>query len=84
MSDLNEVVAEWLRKDGPVAEVVSVDGYGTDDAGDTFNGFHARFEVTIHYVSESGEERTLTVEGDDMQSLWNHVMNSWPNTKESQ
>lgn len=76
MNDFNERVLAWLRISDPKAEsVVSVRGEGSDWAGDTEGGFFSVFTVSITYTSR-GSARTqyLTVEGQDMESLWNAVV----------
>lgn len=78
-SAFRAVVLEWLRKEHP--EAVAIEGfetYGTDWAGDTFGGFHSEFEFTIRYACSDGGTERVEVKGEDMASLWTHVMRSWP------
>ena len=76
----DRVVADWLRSTGKdVAEIVSVEAYGTDWAGDTEGGFYDESDVTIKYRSEpDGKVNYLEVRGEEMGALWQFVMNAWP------
>lgn len=83
MSEVSEafkgVVAEWLRAEGrDVAAVRSVTTDGTDWAGDTEGGYHSESDVDITYITATGEEKRTTIQGEEMASLWNFVMKSWP------
>jgi hypothetical protein len=84
-----DVVGRWLRttkqREVPpdFRRVVSVKAYGTDWAGDTEGGFYSTAEVRIQYEQADGTLKGCDVEGDDMQSLWEFVMGSWPTSVEA-
>lgn len=90
MSSINAVVLEWLQAhDEPSAiEVISVKGQGSDWQGSTEGGFYDVFTVEVMFTkhgtinARTGVEGPITVRedirGEDMESLWNHVMGSWP------
>lgn len=78
MSEFNEAVADWLRtRDTKVDEVTNVQSDGSDMAGDTEGGFYERFEVLIGYYVD-GKAMSTSVGGEDLASLWDHVVRSWP------
>jgi hypothetical protein len=73
-----ETVAVWLRANGyPCDVVTSVRGLGTDWAGGTDRGFHDDFSVRIDYRND-GQDRLELIGGEEMQSLWEHVVGKWP------
>jgi hypothetical protein len=75
-----EVVAEWLRGLGYVVEGVdSVEGVGSDLDGDTMNGFHRSFATWLRWRGPGGVRRDWDVDGEDMESLWKHVVGAWGN-----
>jgi hypothetical protein len=75
----DDVVLEWLRKREPDAvQVVSVVAFGSDWGGSTEGGFYPETDVTVSYLSRAGQRQNLKVDGEDMASLWNHVMAAWP------
>lgn len=75
----NDVVLAWLKtRRADAAQVTKVDTYGTDWAGDTEGGFYAEFDTTVIYLTTDGKRATYGVSGEDCQSLWDHVMRSWP------
>lgn len=74
-------VEEWVNNAGPhvrrylrndTVKVIDVIEEGTDWAGDSFEGFHSEFRVSIQ--TDSGY---VDVEGDDLASLWRYVMTGW-------
>jgi hypothetical protein len=72
-------VLEWVKTKQPSARSVEkVDGYGTDWAGSTETGFYDRFSVDIQFADASGASQWLEVRGEDMQSLWEWVVQNWP------
>jgi hypothetical protein len=73
-----EVVAEWMRsKRYDVESVESVEGLGSDMDGDTMHGFYASFGTYIKWRAPGGATQSLKVDGDDMVSLWKHVVGAW-------
>lgn len=77
-----EVVAEWMRANEfgfDVQKVVSCDGVGDDWHGSTAWGFGTHFGVAVAWLTSDGTRRNGTIEGEDMQSLWMHVVGAWSN-----
>jgi len=67
---------EWLKSIGvPATTVKSVSGYGTDWEGSTDEGFRSAFSVDITYATEAADFNFLEVEGEQMASLWQFVLN---------
>ena len=76
-----DMVRDWLRSEEPVrdiAEVVSVNAYGTDWAGDTEGGFYSESDVYIRYKSSEGREHYASIKGEASQSLWAWIVKAWP------
>ena len=70
-------VLEWVQQRDPdAAEVEKVESFGSDWSGDTEGGFYSTFSVNINYRQTTGDRRFLTVEGEDMASLWKWVVNN--------
>lgn len=61
-----------------VDEVTDVTSFGTDWAGDTEGGFRSTFEVTVTYVTATGDKRMSDIDGEALADLWNWVVNAWP------
>jgi hypothetical protein len=73
------MVAEWLRGRGYAdATVTAVMAFGDDWVGDTNHGFDSKFYTEVEWVDAVGNRRSETVEGEDMESLWKHVVGAWP------
>lgn len=75
------LVLEWLRKRfGPEGadEVLYVESVGDDWDGDTYGGYYCTFGVCITYQHHANETRTIHVDGEDMASLWQHVVKRFP------
>lgn len=78
MTKFEQHVLLWLRERSPGALAVEqVSGSGTDMAGDTESGFHSEFRVQITYRDARGVMGFHGVEGEEMESLWNHVVKGW-------
>jgi hypothetical protein len=72
-------VLPWVRQRATDAvQVLAVTTYGTDWAGGTAEGFYSESDVSIEYVTAGGVQKTLTVAGESMESLWRFVMDAWP------
>lgn len=75
---LEEHVLPWLKKRHPfVVKVERISGYGKDLAGDTESGFYSEFEVTISYLDSDGRKFSWGVQGEEMNSLWEHVVSGF-------
>lgn len=75
MGAFEEHVLAWLQQHRPTAtEVVKVDSYGTDWMGDTEGGFYSGFSVDITWLDLVGGRHSFGVEGEAMDSLWEHVV----------
>lgn len=73
----NHRVLGWVqRTDQAATEVAEVKAWGSH--GDTEGGFYSTFTVDIRYYASDKDDgcKYLTVEGDDMESLWKWVVNS--------
>lgn len=80
MKGFNELILDWLREhhDSDAASIEKVDGYGTDWAGGTEEGFWSEFSVSISYVKNDGKKGFVDVTGELMGSLWKAVINAYP------
>lgn len=68
-------VLAWLQTVRPTAASVErVNGYGTDWAGGTEEGFHDEFGVSIMFTHADGTHGSIHVAGEQMESLWTHVV----------
>lgn len=77
-------VGEWVDKYKPAqrprsrkedtapVKVIEVIEYGTDWAGDSFEGFRSEF-----YVEVVTDKDSIHVEGEELGSLWRYVMTGW-------
>lgn len=78
VASFEQHVLPWLQERCPEAVAVErVSGSGTDMAGDTEDGFYSKFGVSIAYRDATGGKRFHQVEGDEMESLWNHAVGGW-------
>jgi hypothetical protein len=77
MAAFEEHVLVWLRRLPRDADhVLAVTSHGSDWEGSTEGGFYSRFVVEIEYVTSAGHRSREYVEGDDMDSLWKHVVSA--------
>jgi len=68
------LVSEWYA---PNVNITEVSPRGTDWGGSTEVGFHASFCVDVEGVNkETGAKIYDTIEGDNMEALWLHIMRS--------
>lgn len=76
-----EVIAAWLRSNGrgSVVTVTKCDGVGSDWNGSTEAGFFESFAVDVTWVDAVGVTRRDSIVGDEMGSLWMHVVGAWAN-----
>jgi len=79
-------VLKWVQnnKAPGAVKLDSVSGYGTDWDGDTEGGFYSRFSVDITYRTADDAKHSLDVEGEDMGSLWEWVVNRPTTNEETQ
>lgn len=76
---LVELVEKWLQGDyeGREVRLTRMETLGIDDwAGNTIDGFHSEFGVTLYYEVD-GERKFQAVEGEDMASLWMAVVGGY-------
>jgi len=74
-AEFENAVSEWAthyyRRPITVNEVTA---HGSDWAGDSENGFHSSFEVSLYGTDDTGAGFFEDVEGEAMGSLWKFVV----------
>lgn len=80
-----ERVTAWVRERRPdFAKLISVASKGSDWGGDTEGGFYPTFRVEIVYESQRGRTKHFDVEGEEMASLWQWVVDGWTTERGSE